>query len=84
LDHLSSSFAFLESDCSRLPETAERIAHHDVHPTEQRDGEIVAFGKIPAVIVSRQKKVWTRRELEIWFVYVAGRAGYAVVNVIGG
>ncbi len=48
------------------------------------NGKVVAFGQIAAVEISRQQNVRARRELQIRFVDVAGSAGDAVVNIVGG
>src|SRR5580658_2630024 len=69
---------------SRPSEAAQRIADNDVHPAENRNREVVAFGEIVAVIVSRQKNIGARRELQVRFINVAGRACGALVNIVGG
>src|SRR5712691_7825098 len=68
----------------RLSEGAQRIAHHNVLPAQSANSEIVTFGEVATVIVSRQDELGTRRQSEVRLVYMARGARRAFQDVIGG
>ena len=76
--------AYYQHLLSRLTELAERIAYHDVLPTQSANAEVVTLGQVSARKIGGQYKIRPRGGDEIGFSNVPRATRCTFMDVIGG